>query len=148
MIEYKVRPVTKWVVTRFERSDKGASCGPICEVSGQASAESLAQALAEKDGGSFKAVDPEDLADIPLLLRRIAEQVESGQLRAGVGVLSLRAVGQRRPVVFGFGSKVNAVSECGRAAEEILRLSGVPPATKEQAAEAIKALAAICADGP
>jgi hypothetical protein len=144
MIEYKVRPVTRWVVSRYEEVNRGASCGPVGEFSNRAVADGIAEALASRDGGKFAMEDERDLTDIPLLLRRIASQVEDGEIKASVGVLSLRATGQSRPMVFGFGKRLNGASECGRAAEEILRLRGVPPASKEQVKKALKALADIC----
>lgn len=144
MIEYKVRPVTRWIVTYYqEHADGMTSGGQVGEFLGRESANDVAKAMAAKDDGKFADVDERDLADIPLLLRRIAEQIDNGELRANVGLLSLRATGQRRPTVFGFGKKVDGVSECGRAAEEILRLQGVPPASKDQVNQAIKALNAI-----
>lgn len=31
VVEYRVRPVTRWVVTRFVSDENGVSCGPIAE---------------------------------------------------------------------------------------------------------------------
>ena len=84
-----------------------------------------------------------NLDNIPKMLRIIARQIETGELSADTGVLSLRKRGQRRPVVFGFGTKCNGVSECGRAALEILRLAGQPEPTREQTKAAIAALNAV-----
>jgi uncharacterized ParB-like nuclease family protein len=83
-----------------------------------------------------------NLENIPAALRVIARQIERGEIAADVGVLTLRKKGSGRPAVFGFGAadKLNPVSECGRAAVEILRLQGVPPASREQTDKAIKAL--------
>jgi hypothetical protein len=64
-----------------------------------------------------------NLENIPACLRVIARQIEKGEIKADLGVMSLRKSGSSRPVVFGFGRKVNGVSECGRAALEIIRLS-------------------------
>lgn len=85
-----------------------------------------------------------NLDNIPRMLRIIARQIEKGEVPGDVGVLSLRKKGVRRPVVFGFGSgKWDHVSECGRAAVEILRLSGVPEPTKEETQAAVAALSKL-----
>ena len=81
-----------------------------------------------------------NLENIPRMLRIIARQIEKGEHPGDVGVLTLRKKGVRRPVVFGFGAECNGVAECGRAAMEILRLSGTPEPTKEQTQKAIPAL--------
>lgn len=83
-----------------------------------------------------------NLTNIPACLRIIARQIQKGEIEADVGVLSLRKKGSKYPAVFGFGEpgKVDHVSECGRAAVEILRLAGTPPATKEQVRQTIEAL--------
>lgn len=81
-----------------------------------------------------------NLENVPACLRIIARQIEKGEIEADIGLLTLRKKGSSRPVVFGFGAKIDPVSECGRAAVEVLRLSGVPPASK---AEAVKAIAAL-----
>lgn len=86
------------------------------------------------------------MENIPAMLRVIARQIENGSIEANVGVLSLRKKGVKRPKVFGFGApgKWDHVSECGRAAVEILRLTeGVPESTKEQTRRAIEALSKI-----
>ena len=84
-----------------------------------------------------------NLDNIPRMLRIIARQIEKGEHPGDVGVLMLRKKGVRRPVVFGFGTECNGVAECGRAAVEILRLSGTPEPTKEQTNAAVRALARI-----
>ena len=86
-----------------------------------------------------------NLENIPRMLRIIARQIERGEVPGDVGVLTVRKKGAKRPVVFGFGAegKWDHVSECGRAAVEILRLSGVPEPTKDQTAQAIAALEKI-----
>lgn len=84
-----------------------------------------------------------NLENIPRMLRIIARQIEKGEHPGDIGVLSLRKKGVRRPVVFGFGTKADHVSECGRAAVEILRLAGTPEPTKEQTQRACDALAGI-----
>lgn len=84
-----------------------------------------------------------NLENIPAALRVIARKIEKGEIEADVGVLSLRKKGATRPVVFGFGpvGKIEPVRECGRAALEILRLSGeLVPMSKAQVAEAIARL--------
>ena len=84
-----------------------------------------------------------NLENIPRMLRIIARQIEKGEIPGDTGVLSLRKKGVRRPVVFGFGKECNGVAECGRAAVEILRLSGTPEPTREQTRQACEALAKI-----
>jgi hypothetical protein len=63
-----------------------------------------------------------NLENIPACLRVIARQIERGEIHADTGLLTLRKKGVARPVVFGFGKKVEPVRECGRAALEVLRL--------------------------
>ncbi len=86
-----------------------------------------------------------NLENIPRMLRIIARQIEKGEVPGDVGVLTLRKKGVRRPKVFGFGAagKWDHASECGRAAVELLRLSGTPEPTKEQTRQAVEALAKI-----
>ena len=82
-----------------------------------------------------------NLENIPACLRVIARQIEKGEIEADVGLLTLRKKGASRPTVFGFGAKVEPVRECGRAALEVMRLSGeLVPLTKEQQAKAMTAL--------
>lgn len=127
MIEYKVRPVTRWEITRYESSESGSSCGPVCEVRSMAAAENIGGCLAEKDGGTFHSYGPNTLADIPELLRRIAGQVEDGTHPVSTGVLTLRANGQRRPMVFGFGVVCDPKKEFEFAAKELARLGHMKP---------------------
>lgn len=83
-----------------------------------------------------------NLENIPAALRVIARQIERGEIEADVGVLTLRKKGAARPAVFGFGpaGKTEPVRECGRAALELLRLSGVPSVDKDKADKAIAAM--------
>ena len=84
-----------------------------------------------------------NLKNIPACLRVIARQIEKGQIDADVGILSVRKKGSSRPTVFGFGpvGKIEPVRECGRAALEVMRISGeLVPVTKEQVAKAQEAL--------
>lgn len=64
-----------------------------------------------------------NLENIPALLRIIARQVESGEIPADVGVLTLRKSGSARPKVFGFGAvgKLDPEKELVRASAELLR---------------------------
>lgn len=66
-----------------------------------------------------------NLENIPACLRVIARQIEKGEITADVGVLTLRKLGRKRPVVFGFGAaaKLKPVHECELAALEITRLT-------------------------
>lgn len=81
-----------------------------------------------------------NLENIPACLRIIARQIEKGEITADIGLLTLRKKGVSRPVVFGFGAKIEPVRECGRAAVELLRLAGTPPPSKEETAKAIAAI--------
>jgi hypothetical protein len=65
-----------------------------------------------------------NLENIPACLRIIARQIEKGEIEADVGLLTLRKKGASRPVVFGFGAKIEPGRECDRAAAEVARLSG------------------------
>jgi hypothetical protein len=84
-----------------------------------------------------------NLENIPACLRVIARQIERGEIDADVGLLTLRKKGLSRPVVFGFGAKVEPVRECGRAALEVLRLSGVPAPSRAETAKAVEALGQV-----
>lgn len=87
-----------------------------------------------------------NLENIPACLRVIARQIEKGEIEANVGLLTLRKKGASRPTVFGFGVKVDPVRECGRAALEVLRISGVEPVSKEATAKAAAAMFAALQD--
>lgn len=125
MIEYRVRPVTRWVVTRKKLLEMGASSpAAVGEFPNGGIASIVAEAMAAKDGGEFLKVEKSDLTDIPLLLRRIASQIEDGELSADFGVLTLRSVAQRRPTVFGFGPvPSDPYQELELAATELDRLA-------------------------
>jgi hypothetical protein len=127
MVEYRVRPVTRWVITRYESSNSGASLETVCEINALGVAEEVGRALAASESGVFHSYGPNDLEDIPLLLRRIAGQVEDGSHKVATGVLTLRADGQRRPVVFGFGKSCEPFTELDLAAQEVRRLSEDAP---------------------
>lgn len=132
MIEYRARPVTRWVITRHEDEGRQGSLTTICEVSSLSAAQGVGEALASREGASFVSYGPTDLGDIPLLLRRIAGQVEGGSLKADIGVLTLRAKGQSRPMVFGFGLSIkDPEGELDRAKAELIRLAGNPPGEKK-----------------
>lgn len=45
LIEYKVRPVTRYVVTRYEATGKASTCGPHGEFDNAATAHAVAYAL-------------------------------------------------------------------------------------------------------
>ncbi len=84
-----------------------------------------------------------NLENIPAALRVIARQIEKGELPTDFGLLTLRKKGATRPVVFGFGpvGKIEPVRECGRAALELLRLSGQrADISPEKTDKAIKAM--------
>jgi hypothetical protein len=48
-IEYKVRPVTRYIVTKYEESDNGGSCSQQGEYNNGESAYLVAYALAQAD---------------------------------------------------------------------------------------------------
>jgi hypothetical protein len=66
-----------------------------------------------------------NLENIPACLRVIARQIEKGEIKANVGVLTLRKRGATRPTVFGFGpvGKLDPELECAKAVAELQRLS-------------------------
>lgn len=128
MIEYRVRPVTRWAITKYERDGVRASLATVCEVPNLAASQALGEALAAKDGGVFFSYGPDDLGDIVLLLRRIAGQIEDGTIAADLGILTLRAKGQKRPLVYGLGKVIkDPEGEMDRAKEELVRLAGNQP---------------------
>ena len=82
-----------------------------------------------------------NLENIPACLRVIARKIEKGELEADVGLLTIRKKGSSRPVVFGFGKNVEPTRECGRAALEVMRISGeLVPITKDQLQRATQAM--------
>jgi len=48
-IEYKVRPVTRYVVTRYESDGQSGSCGTIGEFDNERKAKDVARALASEE---------------------------------------------------------------------------------------------------
>lgn len=50
-IEYRVKPVVRYVVTRYKRSANSGSCGAVGDFANREIASQIAEALAQKDGG-------------------------------------------------------------------------------------------------
>jgi hypothetical protein len=52
-IEYRIKPVTRYVVTCHKQSESSGSCGPVGEFQNSKTALQIAEALAQKDGGTL-----------------------------------------------------------------------------------------------
>lgn len=118
IVEYKVRPVGRYVVTRFTSDDENRSAGieTIGEFASQAGAEEIASALA---GKAVRALTlPE--GNIPAMLRNIAESVESGEAMADRGVVAL-VCSRGKASVFGLGATVGDPYEILTLAGESLK---------------------------
>lgn len=64
-----------------------------------------------------------NLENIPACLRVIARQIESGEILANVGVLTLRQAGPfNEPVVFGFGKELDPFLELELASDHLRTL--------------------------
>ena len=118
MIEYRIRPVGRFVVTQFYSEDEShngkAGSRVIGEYARHQDAELAARALAQADGGAYTSnILPDN--DVPALLRNVAE--DEGRF-AEDGVLVLKSH-DGRVHVFGLGP-VNGTDpygllEAGRA---------------------------------
>lgn len=86
MIEFKVRPVSRYSVTRYERNSGDGSCSLVGEFQNSDNATSVAKAMAGMEGGIFTNTAPEEL-DIPHLLKHISEMANERPVIKGVLVL-------------------------------------------------------------
>lgn len=102
MIEYRIRPVGRFVVTQFYSDDESHNGKQGSRVIGEygrhQDAELVARALAQADGGAYTSnILPDH--DVPALLRNIADQF-GGRAEDGVVILSMAGGGTE---VFGIG---------------------------------------------
>lgn len=122
MFEYRVRPVTRYIVSAHGE----AATSVVGEFPNEENANRVALALQnfkpeEKPQTIAKATKPVPLEE---MLRNILSIIESGELKADRGIMSIRAEGQRRPIVFGLGSSVSEpYAEIQRALAELERLT-------------------------
>jgi hypothetical protein len=104
-IEIRVRPVTRFVLTEFKEGGPSSSSRTIGEFDSQEMADKLGKALAGDDeNAKFVTLFKEGINDTPRLLRTIADQLDSGELVADFGLMTMRCWNQGRPNVFRFGA--------------------------------------------
>jgi hypothetical protein len=112
IVEYRVRPVSRHIVTRYESEGDGSSV--IGEFPSRDAAMLVAHAF---QSGLSTLVTSVPLSDIPALLRNIAEEVDESVKRGIVVLLDKR--GKAR--VYGLGSKVGDPHEILAAGGVALR---------------------------
>jgi hypothetical protein len=125
--EFKVRPVTRYVITMHDTTPVPA--GSQRAVGGSEKygefenvhvANDVCGALATAACTKPQPLTPEEqVKEIPRMLREIAGDLESGVLNAATGVLTLRAPGASRPAVYGFGHPLDPHQELEKAAREV-----------------------------
>lgn len=104
MIEYKVRPVSRYIVTRYESTDNSASLSTIGEFPNRQLARDVARAFAGNHADYSENILPEH--DILAMLQNIAEEAHNA--KRGIVVL----IGESGDVeVFGVGQSVGDPNE-------------------------------------
>lgn len=107
MIEFKVRPVSRFIVTRYEADGKSASCGTVGEFDSHRKALDVAHAMAAYEGGEFAPVN--HLEDVPALLRNIAEETSQMiPVKRGLVFIELENGGM---LAYGLGKEVGDIDE-------------------------------------
>jgi hypothetical protein len=107
MIEFKVRPVSRFVVTRYESEGKAASSSIVGEFDNHRSALDVAHAIAQCEGGEF--VYSNNLEDAPAMLRHIAEEVGMMiPVKRGLVFIELENGGM---LAYGLGKEVGDIDE-------------------------------------
>lgn len=107
MIEFKVRPVSRFVVTRYEVESNGGSSGVLGEFSSHRKALDVAHAMADYEGGTF--VHTNNLNDAPTLLRNIAEEVGLMiPVKRGLVFIELENGGM---LAYGLGAEMGDIDE-------------------------------------
>jgi len=110
-VEYRVRPVGRYVVTRHTSDENSGSLETLGEFQRQATAEEVASALAGQP--VYAVVLPAQ--DIPAQLRNIASSFEAGEFAYEAGMLVLCR--GKKTAVFGLGATVEdpfGMLEAGR----------------------------------
>jgi len=107
MIEFKVRPVCRYSVTRFEQTENSGSCGQVGEFPNMKTAQAVADAMAKTEGGTVVSNILPDL-DIPAMLRNIATESEAASIMRGAVVLE---AADGSVEVYGLGPAVGVPEE-------------------------------------
>lgn len=125
-VEYRVRPVARFSVTRFQSAGRAVGSSVIGEFPNGALAREVAEAMAASEGGVAHAnVLPAH--DIPAMLRNIAEVSETAV--RGLVV----TVGPKGEVdTYGLGAKTGDPRDLLKAAEaELLRCGAITPEKRQ-----------------
>lgn len=112
-IEYRVRPVSRYIVTRYESTEDAAGVSTIGEFPNRQLAVDVANAFAGTHGIVTSNILPEH--DVPALLRNIAE--DAGRAKRGIVCL---IDDDGATTVYGLGAKVGDPAEILRAAQKEL----------------------------
>jgi hypothetical protein len=120
MIEYQVRPVSRFIVTKYENDGASSSSGVVGEFDSHRRALDVAHAVAAYDGGEF--VHTNHLGDAPALLRNIADQVSQMiPVKRGLVFIELENGGM---LAYGLGKEIGDIGELvEKGVEEINALA-------------------------
>jgi hypothetical protein len=125
--KFRVRPVSRYVVTRYVRGGHAAGSSVVGEFPSQAVASDVAHALAGAHGGVCENILPAH--DVPAMLRNIAEDAEDVQ--RGFVVL-MHSDGSTS--AYGLGAKVgNPVEMLDAGLAELVRVGAVEAPRKQYA---------------
>jgi hypothetical protein len=107
MIEFKVRPVSRFVVTRYESDGNSGSCGTLGEFDSNRVAIDVAHSMAAYEGGEYVHVN--HLEDAPSLLRNIAGDVSQMiPVKRGLVFIELE---NGNMLAYGLGKEVGDIDE-------------------------------------
>jgi hypothetical protein len=111
MIEFKVRPVSRYNVTKYESDDSGnGSCETIGEFQNLKKAENVALAMSNAyEGSILNFGDIESLGNFPCTLRNIANEAEN-MIRPKRGLVFIE-LENGNVFAYGLGKEVGDVEE-------------------------------------
>jgi hypothetical protein len=126
-VQFRVRPVSRYVVTRYAKEGPVAGSSVIGEFPSQAGARVVAHAMAGAEGGVCENILPAH--DVPAMLRNIAEQAEDVQ--RGFVVLMHQ---DGTTSAYGLGAKVgDPVELLDAGIAELVRVGAVQAPRKQYA---------------
>lgn len=110
MIEFRVRPVSRYNVTKYEKEENAGSSTSIGEFPNLKMAEDVALSLAHfHEGSVINCGDIESLGDIPCTLRNIANDAEKLDTpKRGLVFIELE---NGNVIAYGLGKEVGNVDE-------------------------------------